>query len=162
MKSQCLINTTNFIKTKNHFNYFKNIFACFSTQLCTFFCRKYTLESHNISWKKIFFWLNSLCYGLPYYAKSMEKHAPKLPRLKFKHGHPWKIVQCDNIFGHPIMCFHLSQLEATTLPRSTSKRSITTLIVSWKYMSKRSKNIINLEQEAHHPKAWRRRSSWLC
>jgi hypothetical protein len=28
------------------------------------------------------------CYGLPYYAIFLEKYAPKLPWLKFKHGHP--------------------------------------------------------------------------
>jgi hypothetical protein len=32
-------------------------------------------------------WLNSLCYGLPYYAKLLENDAPKLSCLKFKHGH---------------------------------------------------------------------------
>jgi hypothetical protein len=38
------------------------------------------------SWKNKFpFLLNSLCYGLPYYVKSLEKYAPKLPWLKFKH-----------------------------------------------------------------------------
>ncbi len=30
MESQCLINITNFIKTKNHFNHFKSIFALFN------------------------------------------------------------------------------------------------------------------------------------
>jgi hypothetical protein len=93
-ESQCLIDTTNFIKTKNHFNHFLSIFA--------FFCHKYTLELHYISWKKnIFFQLNSLCCNLPYYAKKLEKYAPILPWLKFKHGHPRKIVLCDNIFGPP-------------------------------------------------------------
>jgi hypothetical protein len=32
--------------------------------------------------------LNFLCYNLPYYVKSLEKYAPILPWLKFKHGHP--------------------------------------------------------------------------
>jgi len=31
MESQCLIDITNFIKTKNHFNHFLSIFAFFST-----------------------------------------------------------------------------------------------------------------------------------
>ncbi len=43
--------------------------------------------------------LSFLCYNLPYYAKKLEKYAPILPWLKFKHGHPWKTVQCDNIFA---------------------------------------------------------------
>jgi hypothetical protein len=42
-----------------------------------------------------------LCYNLPYYAKKLEKYAPILPWLKFKHGDPWKTMQCDNIFGPP-------------------------------------------------------------
>jgi len=54
MESQCLIYITIFIKTKNHFNHFFSIFASFSTHWCTFFWHKYTLESHNISWKKYF------------------------------------------------------------------------------------------------------------
>jgi hypothetical protein len=66
------------------------------------FCHKYTLESHNISWKKNnSLWLNSLCYNLPYYVKKLEKYVPILPWLKFKHGHPWKTIQCDNIFAPP-------------------------------------------------------------
>ncbi len=78
-----------FHKTKNHFNHYFNIFTFFNT----FFCHKYTLESHNISWKKEFsLRLNSLCYNLPYYAKSLEKYAPILPWLKFKHGHPLKTI----------------------------------------------------------------------
>jgi hypothetical protein len=86
MESQCLIDITNFIKTRNHF---LNVFAFFSTWSCTFVCHKYTLEPHNISWKKEFsLQLNSLCYKLPYYAKSLEKYIPILPWLKFKDGHP--------------------------------------------------------------------------
>jgi len=57
------------------------------------FVGQYILESQNISWKNEFsFRLNSLCYGLPYYAKNLKKYAPKLPWLKFKHGHPWKTI----------------------------------------------------------------------
>ncbi len=59
----------------------------------------------NIFWnytiwvgKKNSLWLNFLCYNLPHYSKKLKKCAPVLPWLKFKHGHPWKIVQCDNIF----------------------------------------------------------------
>ncbi len=58
------------------------------------------------SGKKNSFRLNSLCYGLPYYAKTLEKYALKLPWLKLKHGHLWKIIQCDNIFGPLVVCFH--------------------------------------------------------
>jgi hypothetical protein len=43
--------------------------------------------------------LNSFYHNLPYYAKNLEKYAPILPWLKFKHKHPWKTIQCDNIFG---------------------------------------------------------------
>jgi hypothetical protein len=42
------------------------------------------LESHNISWKKNKKLLNYLCYGLPYYAKILEKYAPKLPWLNME------------------------------------------------------------------------------
>jgi len=31
----------------------------------------------------------------------LEKYAPISPWLKFKHGHPWKAIQCDNIFAPP-------------------------------------------------------------
>ncbi len=31
MESQCLINTTNFIKNQNHFNHFSSIFSFFNT-----------------------------------------------------------------------------------------------------------------------------------
>jgi len=58
--------------------------------------------------------MNSLCYNLPYYAKSLEKYAPILPWLKFKHGHPWKTLQCDNIFGPLVLCFHLPQMWQST------------------------------------------------
>jgi hypothetical protein len=45
-----------------------------------------------------------------------------------------------------------SQLETTALLGSTSKRSIMALIISQESMSKRNKNITNLEQEEHRPK----------
>jgi hypothetical protein len=47
---------------------------------------KYKLE------KRFFLRLNSLCYALPYYANILEKYAPILLWLKFKRGHPSKIV----------------------------------------------------------------------
>lgn len=54
-----------------------------------FFCHKYTLKSHNINWEEeISFWLNCVCYGLPYYANFLEKDVSKLSWFKFKHGHP--------------------------------------------------------------------------
>ncbi len=93
MELQFLIDTTNFIKTKNHFNHFLIYlhFLVHSDVHC--FCHKYTLELYNISWKKkILLQLNSLCYNPPYYANHLEKYPPILPWLKFKHGHPWKIV----------------------------------------------------------------------
>jgi len=64
--------------------FFEYIFIFLYIVMYIFFCHKYILESHNISWKnEFFFLLNSLCYGLPYYAKSLEKYAPNLPWLKF-------------------------------------------------------------------------------
>jgi len=36
----------------------------------------------------------------------MQKYAPILPWLKFKHGHPWKTIHYDNIFGPLVVCFH--------------------------------------------------------
>ncbi len=83
------------------------------------FCHKYILESHNISRKNEFsFRFNYLCYGLPCYVKSMEKYAPKLPWLKFKHYH-WKTIRCDNIFGPSIVYFHplMGLLKNKTLVR---------------------------------------------
>jgi hypothetical protein len=84
MESQCLIDPTNLIKTKNHFDHFFNIFAFYYHTLTYIFLpqiyfgtSQYTLEKNN-----------SLCYNLPYYAKKLEKYAPILPWLKFKHGHP--------------------------------------------------------------------------
>jgi hypothetical protein len=46
-----------------------------------------------------------------------------------------------------------SQLETTTLLGSTSKRSTMALIISQENMSKRNKNITDLKQKEHHPKA---------
>jgi hypothetical protein len=39
--------------------------------------------------------------------KSLEKYAPILSWLKFKHAHLWKIVECDNNFGPPKCAFTL-------------------------------------------------------
>jgi hypothetical protein len=33
--------------------------------------------------------------------KKLEKYAPISPWLKFKHGHPWKTIQCHNISSPP-------------------------------------------------------------
>ncbi len=51
--------------------------------------------------KKLKNQLDFVCYGLPYYTIFLEKYAPKFSWLKLKYGHPWKIVQCDNIFAPP-------------------------------------------------------------
>jgi hypothetical protein len=107
MESQCLIDTTNFIKTKIISVIFWVYFHFLIHNDIHFFCHKYISKLHNIGWeKKKSLWLNSLCYNLPYYAKSLEKYALVLPWLKFKHGHPSKTIQCDNIFGPPVVCFH--------------------------------------------------------
>jgi hypothetical protein len=37
----------------------------------------------------------------PIMQKNFQKYAPILPWLKFKHGHPWKTIHYDNIFGPP-------------------------------------------------------------
>jgi hypothetical protein len=46
MKSQCLVNTTNFINIKNYFNHFINIFSFFSTLWHTFVLCEYILSHH--------------------------------------------------------------------------------------------------------------------
>ncbi len=53
MESQYLIDTKNFIKTKNHFNPFLNIFTIFSTLCCIYFWQKYTLTSRDMKYKKV-------------------------------------------------------------------------------------------------------------
>jgi len=68
MKSQCLRDTTNFIKIKNHFNHFLTIFFLW----CIFFSHKYTLTSHHIRLKSVVylefdffgFWLTIICKKL--------------------------------------------------------------------------------------------------
>jgi len=99
MESQCWIDTTNFINTKNHFNHFWSIFAFFSTNI---FLPQIYFGITQYKLKKWFFlWFNFLWYNLPYYARIWKKYVLILPWLKFKHGHHCKIVQCDNIFGPP-------------------------------------------------------------
>jgi hypothetical protein len=55
------------------------------------------IAQYKLEKNKILYHLDFLCYNLPYYAKILEKYAPILPWLKFKHGHPWKTIPCDNI-----------------------------------------------------------------
>jgi len=81
MESQWLINTTNFIKIKNHFNHFFSEFSFFNTQWCTLFCHKYILEPHNINWKKEFYL--QLNYVIIYH--SMQK----VWKNMFQYYHGW-------------------------------------------------------------------------
>jgi len=71
MESKCLVDTTNFIKTKNHFNPFLSIFAFFSKVWCIFLTQKYTLTSHHIKEKCSFFGIWFL-WVLTYH--NMQKH----------------------------------------------------------------------------------------
>jgi hypothetical protein len=73
---------------------------------CTFFCHKYIFEPHNTSWNLFYFlfeffelWFTILC-------KKIAKNVILLPWLRFKHGHPWKTIQCGNILGPPVIYFH--------------------------------------------------------
>jgi hypothetical protein len=106
MESQCLIDTTNFIQTKNHFIHFLSIFAFFwYIVMYIFFPQIYFGITQLEKW---FFFNWILCVMVYHIMQNfLEKYAPKLPWLKFKHEHLWKIVQCDNIFGPPIVCFTL-------------------------------------------------------
>ncbi len=89
MESQCLIDITKFIRTKNHFNHFFSIFSFLIHNDVHFFATN-KVWNHTIYIEKMNFLCNwiFLCYNLPYYAKKLEKYALILPWLKFKHGHP--------------------------------------------------------------------------
>jgi hypothetical protein len=105
MESQCLINITNFIKAKNHFNHFLSIFAFFHMLQWIFFWHKYTLTSHHI--KKITvislefdlfrFWPTIIC-------KKIMKILHNNDRVEVQTWDPPK--KCDNNLGPLIMCFH--------------------------------------------------------
>jgi hypothetical protein len=55
MESQCLIDTTNFIKTKFYLSHFWNIFAFFGTLQHTYFWHKYIVTPHHITLKSVIF-----------------------------------------------------------------------------------------------------------
>jgi hypothetical protein len=72
MESQCSIDITNFIKTKNHLNHFLSIFAFFSTLWCIYFWHKYIPTSHHIRFKIVVslefdlfgFWPTIICKNI--------------------------------------------------------------------------------------------------
>ncbi len=70
MESWCLIDTTNFIKIKNHFNDILNIFSFFS-MLRHFLC-KYNLTSHHMKLKIYIFFSIWHLWVLTYH--NMQKH----------------------------------------------------------------------------------------
>jgi hypothetical protein len=53
MESRCLVDTTNFIMTKNHFNHFLNYICIFWYVVTYMFWQKYTLTSHHIRLKSV-------------------------------------------------------------------------------------------------------------
>jgi hypothetical protein len=104
MESQCFVDTTNFIKIKNHFNHFLTIFAFFDTSWHIYFWHKYSLTSHHIRFKNVVslefdlfgFWPTIIC------KKTLWKSFIIMTWLKFKHGHgPLKTIECDNNFCTP-------------------------------------------------------------
>jgi hypothetical protein len=97
-----------FIQTKNHLNYFLNIFVFFSTKVHYIHFHKYTPISHFIKWNEIVFFLISrlrLYYNTIRKIK-LWKYFKSLKWNTFKHAHPWKVVQCDTPKGVIVVCFH--------------------------------------------------------
>jgi hypothetical protein len=86
MESKCLVDTTNFIKTKNHFNLFW-IYLHFSICCDLYFWHKYSWPSHHIKFKNVVslefdlfgFWPTIIC-------KKIVKSFIIMTWLKFKHG----------------------------------------------------------------------------
>jgi hypothetical protein len=72
MESQCLIDITNFIKTKNHFSHFWSIFALFNMLQHIYFWHKYTVTSHYITLKSVIFNFFDSFWVLTYH--NMQKH----------------------------------------------------------------------------------------
>ncbi len=88
--------TTHFVKIKNHFNHFWNIFAFFNTYLYIFFSYKYILTCHNINRKKLGFSLfYCLSYVLPYYIRNTMKLFLILRWFKLKYAPPTKALLWD-------------------------------------------------------------------
>jgi hypothetical protein len=67
----CEIYITNFIKVKNHFNCFWNIFIFFNTQLNVLFSYKYISIHHDIHRKQLNYFL---FYCLVMYYHNIQKH----------------------------------------------------------------------------------------
>ncbi len=81
-------NITNFIRLKIICIVFLNIFVILNIILhVLYFWHKYTLTSHIMISKSLFFiQLMFLSYGLPYYAKTLWKFLLMLTWLKFKNN----------------------------------------------------------------------------
>ncbi len=72
----CEIIIMNFMKVKNHFNHFWNIFVSFSTLWYVLFSYKYTAIHHNIK-RKWFIFCSILFFGVMLY-HNMQKHCENL------------------------------------------------------------------------------------
>jgi hypothetical protein len=95
----------NFIKIKNHFNHFLNIFIFFSKMWHVYFLHKYILTSHHVNY--LFIYCIWLLWGLTYH--NMQKNMKILHNndmVEVQTWDPWKLIQCDNNLGSPIVCFH--------------------------------------------------------
>jgi len=107
MESQCLVNITNFIKNKNHFNHFLNIFA-FLVHCDFFFGHKYTITSHHMKLKSvIFLTFDFLGFWCIIICKNIVKILHNNDMVDIQTWEPWKTIECDNSFAPPIVCFHL-------------------------------------------------------
>jgi len=82
---------------KSFHPFFEYIFIL-NTKWHTFFFHKYTLESNNISKKNEFYFrLNSLCYGLPYYAKLFGKICSKITMVEVQ---TWTPLENSTMWQH--------------------------------------------------------------
>jgi hypothetical protein len=100
------MDTTNFSKTTNHFNHFLSIFTFFYCIVMYIFLSQIYFGTTQYKLEFLFFlfeffelWFTILC-------KKIAKNVILLPWLRFKHGHPWKTIQCGNILGPPVIYFH--------------------------------------------------------
>jgi hypothetical protein len=82
-----------FIKTKNHLNFFWNIFVFLSLHVYYICFHKYTSIFHFIRWNEIVSILIScLGYILTWYAKIVWNVFKSLRWDTPKHANPWKVV----------------------------------------------------------------------
>jgi hypothetical protein len=101
MESQCLVDITNFIKIKNDFNHFLNIFSFFNT-LWRFFWHKYTIKSLHMKFKNVIsltfhcfgFWSTIIC-------KIIVKILHSIDMVDIQTWEPWKTIECDNSLAPP-------------------------------------------------------------